>query len=117
MQSSLNFLPQKNFCIKYDYNTIYQTHIISGKFFQRQHDYIIIGHPLLRHPHWDIATLLKLMRNIGHLPEGGSFDTLVVNIQQLYDQFNYGEPSPLAIYQFSQISDKYKSAKIFVAGW
>ncbi|KEO75132.1 putative type IX secretion system sortase PorU2 [Anditalea andensis] len=32
--------------------------------------------------------------------EGGSFDTLVVNMDQLYDQFSYGEKTPLAIYNF-----------------
>jgi hypothetical protein len=31
---------------------------------------------------------------------GGSYDTLIVNIDQLYNQFNYGEVSPLAIYSF-----------------
>ncbi|HEY9487518.1 MAG TPA: C25 family cysteine peptidase, partial [Chryseosolibacter sp.] len=34
------------------------------------------------------------------LPEGGGFDTLIMNIDQLYDQFNYGEASPRAVYQF-----------------
>lgn len=31
---------------------------------------------------------------------GGSYDTLTVPIDQLYNQFNYGETSPRAIYQF-----------------
>ncbi len=33
---------------------------------------------------------------------GGGYDTLTVNIDQLYNQFNYGEVSPLAIYSFMQ---------------
>ncbi|MCE6988230.1 C25 family cysteine peptidase [Dyadobacter sp. CY323] len=32
--------------------------------------------------------------------EGGSFKPLVVNIKDIYDQFNYGEPSPLGIKRF-----------------
>ncbi|NVO30328.1 putative type IX secretion system sortase PorU2 [Hymenobacter lapidiphilus] len=33
---------------------------------------------------------------------GGSYDTLVVSTEQLYDQFHYGEKSALAIRQFAQ---------------
>jgi len=33
---------------------------------------------------------------------GGSHDTLVVNINQLYNQFGYGQPSPLAIRNFAR---------------
>ncbi|HAS39541.1 MAG TPA: hypothetical protein DCS93_03640, partial [Microscillaceae bacterium] len=34
--------------------------------------------------------------------QGGSYDTLTINVQQLYDQFNYGEYSPLAIRNFAR---------------
>ncbi|TDE11081.1 putative type IX secretion system sortase PorU2 [Dyadobacter psychrotolerans] len=33
---------------------------------------------------------------------GGSFKTLVVDIKDVYNQFNYGEPSPLGIRQFTE---------------
>ncbi len=33
---------------------------------------------------------------------GGSFKPLIVETRQLYDQFNYGEPSPLAIREFAK---------------
>jgi hypothetical protein len=32
--------------------------------------------------------------------EGGAYDTLLVDMDLLYNQFNYGETSPLAIYNF-----------------
>jgi hypothetical protein len=44
---------------------------------------------------------------------GGSYKSLVVDIEDIYNQFNYGEPSPLAIRQFVDfmlskgISDKH----------
>ncbi|TLU90579.1 putative type IX secretion system sortase PorU2 [Dyadobacter sediminis] len=44
---------------------------------------------------------------------GGSFKTAVVNIKDIYNQFNYGEPSPVAIRNFvnfalsSGLKDKY----------
>jgi nucleoside-diphosphate-sugar epimerase len=43
--------------------------------------------------------------------EGGSYDTLVVNVQQLFDQFNYGESSPLAIYQFMKFLSNVKAPR------
>ena len=33
-------------------------------------------------------------------PEGGGYDTLVVTVDQLYNQFNYGETSSVGIYEF-----------------
>jgi hypothetical protein len=33
-------------------------------------------------------------------PEGGNYKTIVVNIRDIYDQFNFGEPSPIAINRF-----------------
>ncbi|GAA4438769.1 hypothetical protein GCM10023091_19800 [Ravibacter arvi] len=34
------------------------------------------------------------------LPEGGSHRTLLISARNIYNQFNYGEPSPLAIRRF-----------------
>lgn len=39
-------------------------------------------------------------RDYRAIPKGGSHRTLVVNIRNIYDEFNYGEPSPLAIRRF-----------------
>lgn len=35
-------------------------------------------------------------------PEGGNHRTLVMSIRNVYDQFNYGEPSPVAIRMFTK---------------
>lgn len=64
------------------------------------HNYIIITHPSLRKPALGYLDPVKAYAEYRSLPEGGGFDTLIVNIDQLYDQFNYGERSPRAIYQF-----------------
>lgn len=63
-------------------------------------DYVIITHPSLRRPAGGLTDPVKAYAEYRSLPEGGGFDTLVVNIGQLYDQFNYGETSPRAIFQF-----------------
>lgn len=65
-----------------------------------QHDYVIITHPSLRRAALGYVDPVKAYAEYRSLPEGGGYDTLIVNIGQLYDQFNYGETSPRAIYQF-----------------
>jgi hypothetical protein len=65
-----------------------------------QHDYIMISHALLRHAAAGYSDPVKAFAAYRASPEGGSYDTLLVNVQQVYDQFNYGEPSPMAIFNF-----------------
>jgi hypothetical protein len=65
-----------------------------------QHDYIIIGHPWLRKPALGYSDPIKAYADYRASAAGGSYDTLVVNINQLYDQFSYGETTPLAIFKF-----------------
>lgn len=64
------------------------------------HNYVIITHPALRKPAAGYTDPVIAYAEYRALPQGGGFDTLVVNIDQLYDQFNYGESSPRAIFQF-----------------
>ncbi|HEY9488440.1 MAG TPA: C25 family cysteine peptidase, partial [Chryseosolibacter sp.] len=64
------------------------------------HNYIFITHRLLRKPAMGYIDPVKAFAEYRALPEGGGFDTLIMNIDQLYDQFNYGEASPRAVYQF-----------------
>ncbi|HEX6224927.1 MAG TPA: C25 family cysteine peptidase, partial [Chryseolinea sp.] len=65
-----------------------------------QHDFIIIGHPLLRKPALGYSDPVKAYAEYRASAQGGGYDTLLVNIQQLYDQFSYGETTSLAIYNF-----------------
>ncbi|WP_353721985.1 C25 family cysteine peptidase [Dyadobacter sp. 676] len=50
--------------------------------------------------------------------EGGGFTTLVANIKDIYNQFNYGEPSPVAIRNFVDymISDGKKNKYLYLIG-
>lgn len=49
---------------------------------------------------------------------GGSFKPLVVNVQDIYNQFNYGEPSPVAIRKFVSymLSEGGKEKFLFLIG-
>ena len=65
-----------------------------------QYNFIIISHPQLRTPALGYADPVAAYAEYRNSPEGGSFKTLAVDVQELYDAFNYGEYSSLAIYQF-----------------
>lgn len=48
---------------------------------------------------------------------GGSFKPLIVNIRDIYDQFNYGEPSPVGIKRFmSYMLSDHKDKYLFLIG-
>jgi len=64
-----------------------------------QHNYIIISHPTLRKAGGGYADPVLAYAAYRASDEGGKYDTLVVNIQQLYDQFSYGEQTPVSIFR------------------
>jgi hypothetical protein len=79
--------------------------------FPSQKDYIIISNPLLRKPALGYADPVVAYASYRASEEGGGYDTLVVNVQQLFDQFNYGESSPLAIFHFMKFLTSVKVPK------
>ncbi len=66
----------------------------------KQPDYIIISNRLLMKPASSYTDAVKAYASYRASVNGGSYDTLVVSMDQLYNQFNYGETSPMAIYEF-----------------
>jgi len=50
--------------------------------------------------------------------EGGSYRSLVVKIKDIYDQFNFGEPSPVAVRRFVDymLSDNNRNKYLFILG-
>ena len=65
-----------------------------------QHDYLIISHSSLRRPASNYQDPVQAYASYRASTQGGSFDTLVVDMDLLYNQYNYGEISPLAIRYF-----------------
>lgn len=51
-------------------------------------------------------------------PQGGNYKTLVTDISEIYDQFNFGEPSPVAIRAFVDyiVSDKNWNKYLLLIG-
>lgn len=64
------------------------------------HDYIIISNKTLMKPALGYADPVKAYGGYRASVAGGSYDTLLVTVDQLYNQFNYGESSASAVYEF-----------------
>jgi hypothetical protein len=93
-------VPRKLFLTSVHNPTGTITKVSFRKIIPAQHNYIIISHPLLMKPGGDYANPVKAYAAYRASEPGGLYDTLVVDVNQLYNQFNYGEVSPLAIHRF-----------------
>lgn len=81
------------------------------------HNYLIISNKTLRKPGLSYSDPVKAYGAYRASVAGGDYDTLVVNIDQLYNQFNYGETSPRAIYQFMKFMANGGNPKyLFIIG-
>jgi hypothetical protein len=77
------------------------------------HDFIMITHPILRAPAGGYADPVKAYADYRASAAGGGYDTLLLNIQDVYDQFNYGELSPLAIHHLMKYLTSVKVPRYF----
>lgn len=69
------------------------------------HDYVIISHRSLMKPSSGYSNPVQAYAAYRASAAGGGYDTLVMEMDQLYNQFNYGETSPRAIFQFMKFLD------------
>lgn len=65
-----------------------------------QHDYIVISNKFLMRSAAGYDNPVKAYAGYRASEAGGSYDTLLVDMDLLYNQFSYGERTPLAIYHF-----------------
>lgn len=63
-------------------------------------EFVVISNKALMKSASSYADVVKAYAGYRASAEGGAYDTLVVEMDQLYNQFNYGEISPLAITRF-----------------
>lgn len=63
-------------------------------------NYLVISNKVLMAPVGSTNDAVRAYAGYRASSAGGSYDTLVVDINQLYDQFSYGEVTPLSIYHF-----------------
>jgi hypothetical protein len=63
-------------------------------------NYLLVGHRLLEQPSLQHANPLQAYARYRASAPGGSFDTLVLRMEELYDQFAFGERTPWALHAF-----------------
>lgn len=82
-----------------------------------KHNYLIISHTQLHQAAGGVSDPVKAYAGYRASAAGGSFDTLTIDVGLLYDQFNYGEYSPLAIKNFAHFMYKNGNPKfLFLIG-
>lgn len=82
-----------------------------------QQDFVIVTHPTLRQAAGSYADPVKAYAAYRKSNEGGGYDTLLINIDQLYNQYSYGEINPLAIYRFVDFLSSGQAPKyLFLVG-
>lgn len=80
-------------------------------------DYVIISHKDLASPAGDYDNPVKAYATYRASQQGGAYDTLSVNVGELYNQFNFGETSPMALYRFTRfLAENKKTEYIFLIG-
>ncbi len=80
-------------------------------------DYVVVSNRLLNTPFGTYNEPVKAYNAYRASQAGGAYDTLTVFMEQLFDQFNYGEKSPLALFRFSRyLVENTKAEYVFLIG-
>ncbi|MBL7865151.1 MAG: hypothetical protein JNK10_09760 [Cyclobacteriaceae bacterium] len=77
------------------------------------HNYIILSNRSLMKPAMSYPDVVKAYGGYRASAAGGGYDTLTISVDQVFDQFNYGEKSSRAIYQFMKYMDAGGDPKFF----
>ena len=82
-----------------------------------QPNFLIISNRALMKPALGYSNVVQAYAAFRASEAGGKYDTLSVSVDQLYDQFNYGETSPLGIYEFMRFMVNNGNPKfLFIIG-
>lgn len=82
----------------------------------QQANYLVVTHAALRKPAGGFSDPVAAYAGFRASAAGGGYDTLTVNVDLLYNQFNYGEISPLAIYEFMKFMVAGQPRYLFLIG-
>ncbi|QHT68127.1 transporter [Rhodocytophaga rosea] len=81
------------------------------------HNYIILSHKSLMQPAGGFTDAVRGYAGYRASQAGGSYDTLVVDVDLIYNQFGYGELSPLAFRRFADYMLSFgKPEHLFIIG-
>lgn len=83
-----------------------------------QVDYLIVSHPNLMQAAGEYSNVIQAYADYRASLAGGNYKPLVMSVLQLYDQFNYGETSPMAIRNFARYCYNFGQPKfLFLIGF
>jgi len=94
-----------------DFLTPGPTKLVKFKSLDPQTDYLIISHPLVRISSATSPDPVSEYADYRASLNGGSFKPLILNSDEIFDQFNYGEPGPLGIRNVISFLQKNTSLK------
>ncbi|MEO1654655.1 MAG: C25 family cysteine peptidase, partial [Bacteroidota bacterium] len=82
------------------------------------YDYLIVSHPLLRQPTGPYNDPVQAYADYRASPNGGNHRVLLADIDQLFNQFTFGERTPLAIRRFARFmyNNNPETAFLFLIG-
>ncbi|MFN8357400.1 MAG: C25 family cysteine peptidase [Spirosomataceae bacterium] len=66
-----------------------------------KHNFLVVSHPTLMQPVGAVSNAVKEYAGYRATSAGGKYDTLTINILDLYNQFSFGDKSTLAITRFA----------------
>ncbi|GAB3890941.1 hypothetical protein GCM10028803_02250 [Larkinella knui] len=75
--------------------------VVFRKFDPAQANYLIVSHELLMKPAGQVADPVRAFAAYRASVKGGQYDTLVVTMKELFNQFSFGERTPLATRRFA----------------
>jgi hypothetical protein len=80
-------------------------------------NYLIVGHRQLEQPSQSYPNPLQAYAAYRASEDGGSYDTLVLRMEDLYNQFAFGEKTPQALHAFLHAYwQKYQPKYLLLAG-
>jgi len=80
------------------------------------YNYILISNKVLMKPGGGYNNPVQAYADYRTSLAGGGYNTLIITMDQLYDQFNYGEVSTLAIYSFMKYMGQGNIKYLFLIG-
>lgn len=77
-------------------------------------EYLILTHPILRKAAGKYPDPVQAYADYRSSVEGGDYQTTVLNIDDVYNSFSYGEQTPLAIYRLLRYINTVKNPSYFL---
>jgi hypothetical protein len=80
----------------------------------QQYNFLIVTHPKLRKPVNGVPDVIKAYAEYRASVAGGRHDTLTVDMDLLYNQFSYGERTPVAFRRFADFMLENQSKQLYM---